>query len=392
MEEALGCDVAAFGRDVRRARVAVARGIEQVEDVGPEGQVLLAEGVEGLEEGHVDALVAWPVDLTTRATDVLECRSSRDCVRNKVVPGLAVGILGCGVGDIACLGVGEGAGVVPVLHGASPGGAGDPGVCGVWRASALAGIADADGVVGAGPAGSGDVVRTDGHRLAGLSAEDQAGRPTTDDVVRQSAVVEVAATTAEGQLVVTVEGEALTHIEGRVPVVGSQAKDIEASISDIVGTAERCRGVVERVRPGVGSEVAQAFEGAALEFGLKCVVARVGIVGGEGESSEVRVGLQRIDLISTRVDVAAESIGRQGYLTVGVREGLQMAAQRTYIRDCRGSAVSDAILDGQVELLAVRSTDPCFAATQGGLLNGVLQAGSDGIGESPFERETVGDA
>src|SRR5205823_2938394 len=102
------------------------------------------EGAERLEERHVDALVARTIDLTAWAADVGECCSSCNGVRNEVCSGLAVGILGGGVGDIACLGVSKGAGVVPVLHGANLGRAGDPGVGGRSRTSALVWVADPD--------------------------------------------------------------------------------------------------------------------------------------------------------------------------------------------------------------------------------------------------------
>src|SRR5215472_357413 len=49
--------------DARVARIGQSRGVEEVEDVRAEVQVLLTESLKALEDGHVDALVARPRNL-----------------------------------------------------------------------------------------------------------------------------------------------------------------------------------------------------------------------------------------------------------------------------------------------------------------------------------------
>src|SRR5215831_1019095 len=93
--------------DAGVARIGQSRGVEEVEDVRAEVQVLLTESFKALEDGHVDALVARPRNLIAATARVLEssCRvgdvgAGRDVVRAARV---------CGPG------VGECAGVVPLL-------------------------------------------------------------------------------------------------------------------------------------------------------------------------------------------------------------------------------------------------------------------------------------
>src|SRR5580698_10022269 len=346
------------------------RRVEKVEDVGPELEKLLTEGLEVLEDRHVDPLVSRTQDRVAPAAQVVDgSRGRGDIVRRwlgdvwirRARRKIVIGLIGKVVRIPWIL---KRARVKPsraVFRLAWATDALSKRLIGRFERSAGGkGIADLEGADVAVAAGSRHPRRRRRKPVSRLRHKGGVGGPATDYVIHRTRMIQELASRAEWHIVEGVEGETLAGVITGVGVVHADRNQIALPVSQIAGDSQRRRRIIQSMRPGICGKQTVAVRKPLLQLGLQAVVVAHAVIGGIGRAAKVR---ERTCILRTVAGIL------QSQSIVWIGEDLKVTRGIPDIADCGNEIVSDATLDVEIPAHRIRSSGRWVGTAQRQILD-----------------------